>query len=167
MQSYQTNINEAVHHNDLRGLVSNVVSVDQYKSKIGEDKNIVVVAFEVDNKDAAADLSQFVETGHKDAIDVDVSVGASPDGKYTVFAEFNRGSFLFNLINAMLVDIQNIDADIEKWSFVAYKDESVLPQDWNEANFKNTVKTSSYEYVIAHDENAKAISERINFLNNY
>ena len=40
MKSYQTTLNEAVQYNDLRGLVSNVISIDQYKSKIGDDKNI-------------------------------------------------------------------------------------------------------------------------------
>ena len=165
MKSYQTTLNEAVQYNDLRGLVSNVISIDQYKSKIGDDKNIVVVAIEVDHVEAAADLSQFIETGHKDALDVDVSVGPTPEGKYTVFIEYTRGSFLFKLIDVMLQDILNVDNEVSSWQFLAYKDTS--PKEWTSEEFENSVQTSSYEYVIAHDPDAKAISERIKFLNSY
>jgi len=165
MKSYQTTLNEAMQNNDLRGLVSNVVSIDQYKSKIGDDKNIVVVALEVDHLDAAADLSQFIETGHKDAIDVDVSVGPTPEGKYTVFVEYTRGSFLFNLIDVMLQDILNVDNEVESWKFISYKE--TIPKDWTSEEFAAVVHTSSYEYVIAHDKDAKVISERIKFLNSY
>jgi len=165
MKSYQTTLNEAVQHNDLRGLVSNVVSIDQYESKIGYDKNIVVVAIEVNHIDAASDLSQFIETGHKDALDVDVSVGPTPEGKYTVFIEYTRSNFLFRLIDVMLQDILNIDNEVESWKFVAYKD--TIPKDWTSEEFEQSVHTSSYEYVIAHDPDAKVISERIKFLNSY
>tara|TARA_R110002074_G_scaffold57366_4_gene141284 strand:+ start:1080 stop:1577 length:498 start_codon:yes stop_codon:yes gene_type:complete len=165
MKSYQTTLNEAVQHNDLRGLVSNVVSIDQYKSKIGYDKNIVVVAIEVNHIEAASDLSQFIETGHKDALDVDVSVGPTPEGKYTVFIEYTRSNFLFRLIDVMLQDILNIDNEVESWKFVAYKD--TIPKDWTSEEFEQSVHTSSYEYVIAHDPDAKVISERIKFLNSY
>jgi len=165
MQSYQTTLNEAMQYNDLRGLVSNVVSIDQYKSKIGDDKNIVVVALEVDHIEAAADLSQFIETGHKDAIDVDVSVGPTPEGKYTVFVEYNRNSFLFKLIDVMLQDILNVDNEVSSWQFVSYKE--TVPKEWTSEEFEESVHTSSYEYVIATDADAKVISERIKFLTNY
>ena len=165
MKSYQTTLNEAMQYNDLRGLVSNVISIDQYKSKIDDDKNVVVVAIEVDHLEGASDLSQFIETGHKDAIDVDVSVGPSPEGKYTVFVEFTRGSFLFKLIDVMLQDILNVDNEVESWKFVAYKE--TVPKEWTSEEFELAVHTSSYEYVIAHDPDAKVISERIKFLNSY
>lgn len=160
-------LNEAIQHNDLRELVSSVVSVDQYNSKVDDDKNAVVVALEVDSKDVALDLSQFIETGHKDAIDVDVSVGATPAGTYYVFVEFHRGSKLFALIDVMLKDIQNVDNSISEWEFVTYEQEDKIPMDWNEDNFNANVITSSYDYILKHDENAKALSERINFLKNY
>lgn len=159
-------LNEAIQHNDLRGLLSNVISIDQYNSKVDDDKNAVVVAFEASHKDVAADLSQFIETGHSSAIDVDISPGASPDGTYYVFVEFHRDSFLYRYINVMLEDIKNIDDTIEEWQFVSYENNDA-PINWNEENFNDNVITSSYEYVLAHDENAKAISERINFLKNY
>ncbi|SVC29464.1 uncharacterized protein METZ01_LOCUS282318, partial [marine metagenome] len=61
----------SIQNNDLINLIETTFSVDQYKSKVGDDKNIVVVAFDVKDVDPAKDLSQFIETGH-DTIDVDV-----------------------------------------------------------------------------------------------
>ena len=65
----------------------------------------------------------------------------------------------------MLQDILNVDNEVASWQFLAYKDTS--PKEWTSEEFENSVQTSSYEYVIAHDPDAKAISERIKFLNSY
>ena len=75
------------------------------------------------------------------------------------------GSFLFNLIDVMLQDILNVDQEVASWQFVSYKD--TIPKEWTSEEFELAVHTSSYEYVIAHDDKAKAISERIKFLNSY
>jgi hypothetical protein len=157
-------INEAIQNNDLADLISPVVSIDQYKSKIGDDKEIVVVAFRVKDKDPASDLSQFLETGHK-ALDVDISPGPDVEGMYTVFIELERGQNLYSQIDALLKDVQRVDNSIEVWNFNSYESESTQP--WSKEAFDTSVISNSYDYVIKHDENAKAISERIRFLNKY
>ena len=63
----------SIQNNDLEDLISSVVSIDQYKSKIGKDENVVVIAFDIKDSDPAKDLSQFIETGHE-CIDVDVQL---------------------------------------------------------------------------------------------
>ena len=57
-------IKEGLKAGDLDGVVSNRFSVDQYKSKMGEDKNIMVLAFTVDSLAPAKDLERFAETGY-------------------------------------------------------------------------------------------------------
>lgn len=157
-------INEAIQNNDLVDLISSVVSIDQYKSKVGDDKSVVVIAFRVKDKDPAADLSQFLETGHS-ALDVDISPGPDVDGMYTVFVELERGVQLYDKIDAMLADVQRVDNSIANWQFNSY--ESDVTQAWSKEAFDSSVISSSYDYVIKHDENAKQISERIKFLNKY
>ena len=39
----QSKVNESIQHNDLKDLINPVISIDQYKSKIGADTNIIVV----------------------------------------------------------------------------------------------------------------------------
>ena len=43
----QTKIFEGLTHEEMQGLVNSVVSIDQYKPKIGENADTVVVAFTV------------------------------------------------------------------------------------------------------------------------
>ena len=43
-----TLVNEGLKAGDLEGVVGNRFSIDQYKSKMGEDKNILVLGFNVD-----------------------------------------------------------------------------------------------------------------------
>lgn len=159
-------INEAIKNNDLRGLVSNLVSIDQYKSKMGEDKNMVVVAFKVKDKDPAYDLSQFIETGYTNKVlDVDVSSGPNKDGDYTVYVEAPRDSKLYDTVGSILNDITHVDEEVGSWVFTSYENKS--PLEFTKENFSTWVLTSSYDYVVKHDPKAKEISERIKFLNNY
>ena len=44
-------INETLLAGDLKFLVSSVIEIDSYKSKIGDDSKMVVVSFNVDNKE--------------------------------------------------------------------------------------------------------------------
>ena len=157
-------INESIKHNDLRGLIAPLVSIDQYKSKLGKDENVAVVAFKINDKDPAQDLSQFIESGY-DCMDVDVSPGPDSDGIYTVFVELERNRKLFDTIDSMLNDIKQVDEDLTGWAFMAYETDGVLA--WNKENFENNVITDSYKYVLKHNPEAKAISERMNFLKGY
>lgn len=159
------NLNESVASNDLRGLVGDLVSIDQFKTKLSDDENALVIAFKVSGKEPAEDLSQFIETGFT-ALDVDVSPGPDEDGMYTVFVEVERKSDLFDKISVILDDVQRVDNDIEKWMFVSYENKTD-PQEFNKENFDANIITSSYDYVVKYNEDAQALSERIKFLNKY
>ena len=83
-------VREGLQAGDLEGVVSNKFSIDQFKSKMGEDANIVVLAFTVDSLAPAKDLEHFAETGYKDIMDADATPGTMEDGKHKVFVEFQR-----------------------------------------------------------------------------
>jgi hypothetical protein len=157
-------ITEDIQYNDLVDLIDPVISIDQYKSKIDDDENIVVIAFKIKDRDPARDLSQFIETGH-DALDVDISPGPDEDGKYTVFVELKRQHGLYDSIERILRDVQQVDTDIDSWKFTSYENNKL--QTWSKQAFESSVITSSYEYVIKHNPDAKAIAERMKFLKDY
>jgi hypothetical protein len=166
MQSEQNKkLDEAIQSNDLKELIEPLISIDQYKSKVAEDDKAVVVAIKVKGNYPAQDLSQFLETGQLDAIDVDISPGPNDQGFYTVFVEFKRGGKLFDNIDLMLGDIKQVDNEINQWSFVSY--ENKTPQPWSAETFNASVISDSYEYVKKHNKNAVTVSERIKFLNKY
>jgi len=164
MKMQSDKINEAVSNNDLKNLVDATVSIDQYKSKVGNDSEIIVLAIKVKDQDPASDLSQFLETGHK-SLDVDISPGPDDQGKYTVFVELERDSNVYDKIEKMLEDIKRVDEEIKEWMFVSY--EHKKPQPFTKETFNSSVIVSQAEYDIKHNKEAKDISERLKFLNSY
>jgi hypothetical protein len=159
------NITEGVHHDDLNSLIDPIASIDQYKSKIGNDENIIVIAILIKDKEPAEDLSDFIET-RRGVLDVDTSIGPDTDGMYTVYIEINRDSKAFHMINDILTDIQQVDTEIDFWKFKSYERKGKVSS-WTQENFKKHIISSSYEYVITHDPKARKIKERIDFLNKY
>lgn len=157
-------LTEGIQHNDLTNLISDTVSIDQFKSKIGNDENVVVIAFEIMDKDPAKDLSNFLETGHE-ALDIDISQGPNKNNKYNVFVELNRDSKLFVTIEKILKDVERVDNNASNFKFTSYK--NTVPTPFNKENFNSRVISSSLEYVKTHNKNAQEISERIKFLNEY
>jgi hypothetical protein len=106
--------------NDLRDLVHHVFEVDSYKSKMGEDKDIVVLSFIVNGKDPANDLVEFIEKGYKFVLDADATPGELSDGKYRVFVELERNRHIAENISDMLYGIGKLSG-LENFKFRYHK----------------------------------------------
>ena len=113
-------VKEGLKAGDLDGVVSKRFSVDQYKSKMGEDRNIMVLAFTVDGMAPAKDLERFAETGYKEVLDADATPGTLEDGKHRVFVEFARVENVDQHIRIFLDDLKKL-ANIEKFEFTYHK----------------------------------------------
>ena len=98
-------------------------------------------------------------------VDVDTSPGPDDEGFYKVYVEIARDSKLFATVEKVLADVQRADNEIDTFMFTSYN--SKMPQPFNKENFDNSVISSSYDYTLATNPEAQAISERIKFLNNY
>ena len=55
----KNDLKESVKENDLRSLIHNEVSIDQYKSKLGKDEKVIVLGIKVKDQDPAKDLSPY------------------------------------------------------------------------------------------------------------
>ena len=94
--------------NDLKDLVQDTVHIDEYKSKMGDDADVITVSLKVAYYDPAWELSNYIEKGYEWVLDADVSAGEMEDGGYLVFVEcLRRPSFPENLIK-MLEDMEGI-----------------------------------------------------------
>ena len=113
-------VNEGLKAGDLEGVVSSTFSVDQYKSKMGDDRNVMVLAFSVDGQAPAKDLEHFAETGYKDIMDADATPGTLEDGKHKVFIEFQRKENVDTAIRKFLDDLKKL-TNIETFSFTYHK----------------------------------------------
>ena len=115
-----TLVNEGLKSGDLEGVVSKRFSVDQFKSKMGEDRNIMVLAFSVDGQAPAKDLERFAETGYKEVLDADATPGSLEDGKHRVFVEFARVESVDQHVRRFLDDLSKL-TNIETFEFTYHK----------------------------------------------
>jgi hypothetical protein len=115
-----TFLKEGLKAGDLDGVVSKRFSVDQFKSKMGDDRNIMVLAFTVDGQAPAKDLERFAETGYKEVLDADATPGTLEDGKHRVFVEFARVENVDQHIRRFLDDLAKL-TNIETFEFTYHK----------------------------------------------
>ena len=113
-------INEGLKAGDLKDLVSKRFEVDKYKSKMGEDKNVCVLAFVVHGSEPAKDLERFAEKGYKSVLDADATPGSMKDGKHRVFVEFERVENMDKSIGEFLDDLGKL-CEVENWEFTYHK----------------------------------------------
>lgn len=112
---------EGLRAKDLKGLVDPLFTIDQFKSKMGEDKDVVVVGFRVNDKYPAIDLMEFIEKGYNFILDADMSTGEEKDGKYQVFVEFERTTDLPTQIKDLLSGVSQL-CDCYDWRFRYHRD---------------------------------------------
>jgi hypothetical protein len=71
-------------------MVHSTFDIDVHRSKMGEDKDICVLSFQVKDRAPAKDMMEFIEKGYHFVLDSDVSSGENEDGEYSVFVELSR-----------------------------------------------------------------------------
>jgi hypothetical protein len=111
---------DSLQAGDLRNLVNHIFEIDSYRSKMGDDKDVVVVSFTVESKDPADDLVNFIEKGYQFVLDADVTPGELANGKYKVFVELQRDKHVAENISNMLYGVGKL-AGIEGFKFRYYK----------------------------------------------
>jgi hypothetical protein len=142
-QQSNSYLSEGMKPGDLDTFVSEIFTIDKFKSKMGEDEDISVIAFRVKDKNVAIDLMEFIEKGYEFVLDADMSSGEEYDGQYQVFVELKRTNKLFEEINKLLLGVTRL-TNIEDWQFKYY----TLPEKliFNEENLKKHVPTTLQEY---------------------
>lgn len=110
------NLSEGLRSGDLTDYVSEIFTVDQYRSKMGEDSDIVVLGFRVKEKNPATDLMEFIEKGYKFILDADMSTGEEQDGQYQVFVELQRTPALGEQLTDLLGGVGQLCGQ-RSWKF--------------------------------------------------
>lgn len=133
--------------NDLEGFVNEIFTIDSYKSKMGQDSEVSVLAFEVQDKEPAKDLMNFIEKGYDFVLDSDVSSGENTKGKYQVFVELERNRRLPERIATILEDLSKLTGNND-WRFRYYK--GVESTAFDESLASNTIPLNkdAYEGMI-------------------
>lgn len=136
-------ITESLHAQDLKFLIKKVFEIDAYKSKIGNDRDVIVLSFTVDHEDPAKDLENFAEMGYDFVLDADVSPGETEDGSYKVFIELERNRHAPQQILELLDGIEKLSGmdDMKFRYFKSFKSKNA-----NLKNLKAAIPTTIEEY---------------------
>ena len=157
-----TLVNEGLKAGDLDGVVSKQFSVDQYKSKMGDDKNILVLGFVVDGQAPARDLERFAEVGYSSVLDADATPGTLEDGKHRVFIEFARKPEVVKQIISFLEDLKKLTY-IEEFEYTYHKGENPTLVSAETLGEQIPTTPESYEMKV----NEMRVSEARHFFDKY
>jgi len=116
MKYQKRNLIEGLRYGDLENYVSEVFTVDRFRSKMGEDDDIVVLGFRVKEKYPAIDMMEFIEKGYDFILDADMSAGEENDGQYQVFVEIERTPQLQEHLTELLGGIGQL-CNFRNWRF--------------------------------------------------
>jgi len=151
---------EGLRKADLKDMIDNLFTVDHFQSKMGEDKDIIVLRFRANDKEPAIDLMEFIEKGYPSILDADISTGEERDGKYSIFVEIERNEKAPYEIKNLLNGISKL-CDQSKWRFRWYKD--IEGHDFDEETLEKVVPLTPEEYEKRIEKNNN--TEVVEFFN--
>lgn len=148
----KSKLTEGLTSKNLKGYVSEYFTIDRYKSKMGEDADIVVLGFKVLEKHPAIDLMEFIEKGYRFVLDADMSAGEEVSGDYQVFVEMERTPNLPGQLRVLLNGLSQL-CDCYNWKFRYQKSSGAIP--FSEEKILEHVPTSrvAYEQKILEIKN--------------
>ena len=141
---------------DLKWLVDDAVLIDMHKTKLGADKDYIVLALVVNDRTPAHDLASFIENSVYDFEDVEVSSATDTKGRYLIYVELNRDSGAFKTVNGILNDAKRLTG-IDEWKFKSMGMTDLVPFD--QESFAAHVITDPAEYDRLHPQAEETAEE--------
>jgi hypothetical protein len=166
-------LNEHLSEDDLKWLVDDCVLIDMHKTKLGEDRDYIVLSIAVNDRTPAHDLARFLENSVYDFVDVEVSPATDSKGRYLIYVELKRNPESAAAITGMLKDSGKLTG-ISEWKFRTMGHDDHFP--FNEATFNQYVVTDPNLYEQQHPSEKQepaegavqeSIKNRLKFLMNY
>jgi len=152
----KTILNESLDYHDLEGQMIPVVTVDEYAAHMGNDSEIVTLAFTVKSEAAGNDLVDWFERGYDWVLDAQVSEGEVKPNQYLVFVEMNRRTSVPKRIIELLDDLETLTAvPVKDWTIVV-DDEEYSPE---EDVLKQVITISPHDYRETEEVEEEEINE--------
>jgi len=106
----------SIEHGDLERTVHPELHLDEFESKLGENRDVIVLSLKVKGKAPGLDICDFVEKAYEWVLDADVSAGEMSDGDYLVFIELPRDDQATDHVLELMNDLMNLTLqDLGEW----------------------------------------------------
>lgn len=150
-------LTEGFDYKDLEGQIDPKISVDEYAANMGDDDEIVTLAFTVKGQQASEDLVDWFERGYDYVLDSEVSDGQVSKGRYLVFVEMNRRTSVPERIIEMIEDMETLtQLPLEDWTIIVDKKE-YKP---DVQQLKQVIVLSPSKYRQVHEEDLNEMRSR-------
>lgn len=143
MPNQPQQLSEGLRPLDLSEMVLDTFSIDTFRSKMGEDKDVCVLSFKIKDRHPAKDLMEFIERNFDFVLDADVSSGEDNKGQYSVFVELSRTPLLAEQIKEITYGVRKLTG-IEEFKFKYHKDDTVTPV--TEDSLRSRIPLSAQDY---------------------
>ena len=152
----KTILNEGLDYHDLEGQMIPTVTVDEYAAHMGNDSEIVTLAFTIKSEAAGNDLVDWFERGYDFVLDAQVSEGEVKPGQFLVFVEMNRRSSVPKRIIELLDDLETLTAiPVKDWTIVVDEEEYSPEEDI----LKQVITISPHDYREEEEVEEEEINE--------
>lgn len=141
--NHKSNLTESLRAGDLNDYVADTFTIDCYSSKMGEDRDVLVLGFKVKEKYPAIDLMEFIEKGYNFILDADMSTGEEHDGQYQVFVEIERTPKLSEQLVELLDGVGQLTKCYD-WKFRYQKNQTTV--EFNEDTISEHIPMTQMEY---------------------
>lgn len=118
--------------------------VDAFQPKICEEKDVMVVAFLVRQRNSADELCDFIAQGPFQFLNVEASSSPDEEGNYVVLVEISRNGNMVEHLENLLKYIDQL-AHIDEWYFQPHGQDSAIA--WSSDNFHQWVPQNSDEFL--------------------
>ena len=150
-------LNEGFDFKDLEGQIEPTISVDEYAANMGDDDEIVTLAFTVKGQQASEDLVDWFERGYDFVLDSEVSDGQVSKGKYLVFVEMNRRTTVPERIVEIIEDLETL-SQLPKSDWTIIVDKEEYPAEVE--RLKQAIILSPSKYRQIHEEDLNEMREQ-------
>jgi hypothetical protein len=152
----KTILNEGLDYHDLEGQMIPTVTIDEYAAHMGNDSEIVTLAFTIKSEAAGNDLVDWFERGYDFVLDAQVSEGEVKPGQFLVFVEMNRRSSVPKRIIELLDDLETLtDIPVKDWTIIV-DEEEYSPE---EEVLKQVITISPHDYREEEEVEEEEINE--------
>lgn len=151
-------LKENLEKGDLKRLVNPEIHIDEYKSKMGDDADIVVLSLKVKGKEPSTDLVNFIEKGYDFVLDADVSSGEKEGGDYLVFIELARTKEIPEQTMKLVDDLMSLTEQSVSDYKIKYR-KSTEKHPLSQEVLERLIPLTPEDYKMKFDKEQKEIEE--------
>lgn len=158
-------LNENLRQNDLKYCVSNLISIDEYVSKVDDDN--ITIAFFCNDMDIVVELRDFIEKAFFIEIkDIEIADTITEDNKYILFVEFERNIHFPKIMLEVLRSVSFLTDD-KKWYFTTLNKHDSM--ECNEQNITKYVRLTKLKNTpqIDNEEVKESVDNVLLLQDNY